>query len=203
MDKQSIRREIRAKLKTLSSDEIARKSTEINLQFENNMKLQETFQKAENLAFYMPLSNEVDVTPLLLDSLRNGRNCYLPRVIDDGRMEFFKLDNSVSLESQLESGCYGILEPLLSLEQLKKPFCYSDFADIAIIVPGLAFGRDFTRVGKGKGYYDRFFEKLDSEGFKVSKIAVCFDCQLFDSVPHDEYDKKVDIIVTESQLIVI
>ena len=203
MDKQSVRQEMRTKLRSLSHEEIARKSTEICKQFENSEKLQFVLQKSENLAFYMPLSNEVDVTPLLLDALREGRNCYLPRVIDDGNMEFFKIDNSVSLESQLESGCYGILEPLLTLERLKKPFCYSDFSDMAIIVPGLAFGRDFTRIGKGKGYYDRFFEKLELEGFKVFKIAVCFDCQLLDSVPHDKYDRKVDTIVTESQLIVI
>ena len=72
-------------------------------------------------------------------------------------------------------------------------------SDIIVIVPGLAFDKNYDRLGKGKGYYDRFFEKYDK--LNMTKVAICFECQLLESIPHDEHDKKVDIIVTENSVL--
>ena len=240
MTKAELRREIRQKLKSLSLETIAEKSRKICTRFESEPTLHDIFDKSENIAFFMPMATEVDVTPLILHAMSSGKNCYLPRVDTDENasqtMIFFKLDNSVPLERQLEKGSYGIREPLTTLprlpdlQQSDDVIFFGDLKDFVVIVPGLAFGRKydnkekydsvgelgFSRIGKGKGYYDRFFEKYDNwlltdtenmilhknmTSKTMTKIAVCFECQLFDAVPHENYDKKVDIIVTENAML--
>jgi 5-formyltetrahydrofolate cyclo-ligase len=61
-----------------------------------------------------------------------------------------------------------------------------------IIVPGVAFDKAGNRLGRGKGYYDRY---LACEGFRAYTIGVCYACQLCDALPCGEYDRKVDIVV--------
>ena len=65
-----------------------------------------------------------------------------------------------------------------------------------IIIPGVAFDRKKNRMGRGKGYYDRFLSKM-----KAPKMGICFEFQLFDDIPNDENDVKMDYIVSENELI--
>lgn len=65
--------------------------------------------------------------------------------------------------------------------------------DVAYI-PGIVFGKDKNRIGRGKGYYDRF---LSNNNIK-RKIWIWFDIQLVDTIPVDSHDQKMDGILTES-----
>lgn len=65
-----------------------------------------------------------------------------------------------------------------------------------VLVPGLAFGGRGERLGRGRGYYDRYLEN-----FTGIKIGVCFDEQIRQQVPMDEHDQKMDYIVSESLVI--
>jgi len=65
-----------------------------------------------------------------------------------------------------------------------------------VIVPGVAFDSKKNRLGRGKGYYDRFFRKQ-----KTLKIGVGFDFQLINSVPLNTWDKRLDLILTPSNTI--
>ena len=220
--KKILRKKIRSELRELTPEQIQQKSLSVleNFWKSNDESVQKARQKYENachILFYMPLPTEVNIVPLIEKAMKEGKNCYLPRIEDNEannddsttaslqNMTFYKLDNSLPLspsmpnakDSQLEVGKYDILEPKTSLEKFDsvKP-------DTIVIVPGLAFGRDRTRLGKGKGYYDKFFAQNMIFGAaeiaqNMTKLAFCFDCQLLDTVPHDKYDIKVDIIITE------
>ena len=63
------------------------------------------------------------------------------------------------------------------------------------IVPGSAFDRRLNRMGYGKGYYDRFLCNTH-----IKKVALAFGCQIVDAVPVDEYDVKMDCIITENEV---
>ena len=63
-----------------------------------------------------------------------------------------------------------------------------------IIVPGRAFSPDGVRLGRGRGYYDRY---LSREGFRALKIGVCFAEQLVGDIPSEEHDIRMDRIVSE------
>ncbi|MFH1120347.1 MAG: 5-formyltetrahydrofolate cyclo-ligase [Bacteroidota bacterium] len=62
-----------------------------------------------------------------------------------------------------------------------------------IVVPGIAFDKSNNRMGRGKGYYDRFLHSKNA-----TKAGVCFRFQLFDKIPAGEYDVKMDMVITNS-----
>ena len=90
----------------------------------------------------------------------------------------------------LKPGIFGIMEPI---EQ--KTTVDESEIDL-IIVPGVAFDRQLNRMGRGKGYYDRLLSTL-----QVPKIGICFDFQLQDMIPIEPFDKKMDMIITEKEVI--
>jgi 5-formyltetrahydrofolate cyclo-ligase len=60
-------------------------------------------------------------------------------------------------------------------------------------VPGIAFDAAGHRLGRGRGYYDRFLHSRD--GSYCVKIGVCFDFQKVDEVPVDAHDIAMDKVV--------
>ena len=65
-----------------------------------------------------------------------------------------------------------------------------------IVVPGVAFDRERNRLGRGKGYYDRLLSQL-----KASAIGICFDFQLKGQIPTEPFDRKMDLVITEKEII--
>ena len=65
----------------------------------------------------------------------------------------------------------------------------AEHMDVAVI-PGMAFDREGHRLGRGKGYYDRFLNRV-----QTYKIGVCFDFQMMDQLPHDPHDVMMDEII--------
>lgn len=66
-----------------------------------------------------------------------------------------------------------------------------------VLIPGLAFDASGTRLGRGKGYFDRALENNKT----TLKIGVGFEVQLLDSLPQEEHDVKMDFVVTEKRII--
>ncbi len=92
--------------------------------------------------------------------------------------------------SSLIPGMYGILEP--GSEQ--KGTLERELTDL-VLVPGAAFSRDFMRMGRGGGYYDRYL----SEYFGI-RVGVAREYMLFDKIPSEGHDQKVDILITEKKI---
>ena len=90
----------------------------------------------------------------------------------------------------LAAGAYGIREPQ------GGEACPAADIDV-MVVPGMAFTRDGRRLGRGKGYYDRY---LARDGFRAWCIGVCFGCQIVDDLPCEPFDRRVDEVVTGRSL---
>ena len=85
----------------------------------------------------------------------------------------------------LQAGAFGILEPTGKL--------FTDYKKIDVaVVPGMAFDKEGRRLGRGKGYYDRFLRLLPN----TYKIGICFSWQLVDHVPTDEHDILMDQVLS-------
>ena len=94
----------------------------------------------------------------------------------------------LSSPDKLIRGGYGIPEPI--------EFIPADIDDIDIsVIPGIAFDKSGMRIGFGKGYYDRFLAE-----FKGLRIGLCYELQLYDTLPHDLHDIPMDIIITEGNV---
>ncbi len=174
MDKSTLRAEIRARLNTVSSTEKANRSAMI---FDSLASLHDLCE-AHCVAAYMPLADEPDSREFV-ERMASETRVVIPRVEGDD-MEFFDYSPTC-----LKRGAFGIAEPQ-----------YGDAVDAAMIdvmiVPGRAFTRDGMRLGRGKGYYDRYMAR---NGFRATCIGVCFSEQLVDEIPCDSHDRRVDMVV--------
>ena len=93
----------------------------------------------------------------------------------------------------MEAGAYGIMEPG------GPAFTAYDDIDL-IIIPGVAFDVKHNRLGRGKGYYDRFLQQMQQmRQTHAYKIGVCFPHQLVDSIPVTTYDIPMDEVVSLSE----
>jgi len=159
--------------------------------------LEEKFSRAEHGPFalfsYMPYATEVDVTDVIRWCWAEGITVVAPKTVRGERAMTLHVIRSFD---DLESGAYGIREPVLSAPQLERE------ADIrAVLVPGLAFDPAGGRLGYGGGYYDTFFSRFRAAtGQDPLKLAPAFDLQLIPRVPMDEHDVRMDLIVTESRI---
>jgi len=82
---------------------------------------------------------------------------------------------------------YGIAEPHFD------PYKELALKDLdAVIVPGLAFDKNHHRLGRGKGYYDRFLSTLPKH---VTTVGLAFDFQLTDCLPTEAHDMRLQQII--------
>jgi 5-formyltetrahydrofolate cyclo-ligase len=73
---------------------------------------------------------------------------------------------------------------------------------VLVAAPGLAFDRQGNRIGRGKGYYDRFLAGAREETPGITAIGVCLSEQVVEAVPHGARDERLDGVVTESETII-
>lgn len=187
--KAELRGFIRGELKEKNEEELSKGSSLICDALRQNCK----FVRARSVAFFLPLKTEVNLIPLIELCMKEKRDCFIPLVTDVEKctMDFFKLDDKLSLSEQLKPGNFGILEPCIELPEMAAD-------EVFMLVPGMGFDTSFNRVGKGKGFYDRFFEKYKG---KITKAGICFDFQLLENVPADEHDIKMDLIFTDKRVL--
>ena len=136
----------------------------------------------KTIVAYYSLPDEVDTHGFIDWLIAEGKTVYLPKVISD---EYMVLCRYTGAESLCE-GVFGIMEPVG--EEL-----LADEAIDVVLVPGMAFDGEGNRLGRGKGYYDRFLKLLTNPHPKL--IGVCFDFQKVDMVPTEPTDVKVDVVV--------
>ena len=136
--------------------------------------------EARTILMYYSLPDEVDTHDAVNELVRRGKTVLLPRVIDGENMEIRIYEKP----EDLQEGSYGIMEPT------GKPFTDYAVIDVAV-VPGMAFDGSGRRLGRGKGYYDRFLPKA----VNACKIGVCFGFQKLEAVPADGNDVRMDRII--------
>ncbi|MEF9920942.1 MAG: 5-formyltetrahydrofolate cyclo-ligase [Erysipelotrichaceae bacterium] len=170
MDKQIIRKAILKQRKLLSKDAIEAKSTQVIKQLIPYLK------EYKCIAIYMACNGEVDLSPLL----KSDYDFVIPRV-EGNEMNFYEYHQDQLIESS-----FHILEPTNTIKIKKEQID-------CMIIPLVAFDLNKNRIGYGKGYYDRYLHKHD---FKT--IGVAYDFQQVASIPLDQFDIPLDMIITET-----
>jgi 5-formyltetrahydrofolate cyclo-ligase len=151
------------------------------------------------LAFFS-MNNEIDTRPVMEAILQTGKSLFVPRIKGED-LAFYQIGQN-DLESSAIRFGGGFREPEGDPRLILKP---EDFP-VLVITPGLAFDRRMNRLGRGKGYYDRFFASLDSKeshsaGRSYTALGLCMDCQVVEEVPVEPWDKRMDLLLTESGII--
>lgn len=150
--------------------------------------------KGMNVALYRALPGELDLHSLEKALKEHGANLSYPRVLASGGLEFLEVPDPHSLD-HWKTGPYGISEPHPELQKTDPKSFH------CVVVPGVAFGRSGERVGRGKGYYDRFLSHIAplEHGNGALRVALAFDFQLFPQLEQKDWDQPVHWIMTEQQ----
>ena len=174
MNKNEIRRQILKKRLSLSKKSLAAKSKIIC----QKLKKMTGFKNAKTILFYVPIKNEIDILPLLKQSLKT-KIVLLPKIsgkiIQPCRIKSLK---------NLETGPFQIPQP-----KKNCPVVEASTVEL-VIVPAIAFDHSGHRIGFGFGYYDKLLKKL-----RCPKIGLAYDFQIVENVPRTTHDQQVDFVV--------
>lgn len=179
LEKQIVRKRIKALIKELTEQEKSLLSQQISAKLEQN----ERFVNAQTVMLFASLPDEVD-TSILLQKYKNKKNILLPVVKGDKLLLRHFQDFN-----HMQKGAFGIQEPVClgnAFTDLKK-------IDL-VITPGVAFDQSLHRLGRGKGFYDRFFSQ--SAMNDTYKIGICFPCQLVTELPTETHDILMNEVVS-------
>ena len=146
------------------------------------------YSTAKVVMFYVHFRSEVQTGALLAESLRSGKQVVVPYCQPD-RLGLFRLRD---LE-ELAPGTLGIPEPKPALRGLRHRLATPAELDL-IVVPGVAFDRRGTRLGHGRGYYDKLLAQVRPDALLA---GVAFQCQIFPEIPTAPHDVPMDLVITE------
>lgn len=187
----TVRTSVLSQLGALSDRDISQRSSLVIANFFDSV---DWVWKDKRVALYRSLKNEVQLTELEKGLLKAGAVLCYPRIIDAQAMKMqFVQVNDPSQPGNWEAGPYGGMEPQAQFNSVDVGTL--DF----IITPGLAFGRSGERIGRGKGYYDRYL----AESSRALRLALTFDFQLFPALQQNPWDQRVHWVFTETDRVVV
>ena len=177
MDKKSQRRHLKFALANISD------------KLEQSESIAEFIKCAElpkgSICIYNSIASEVD-TKALIEYFCNMREVYLP-VVDGEDIALVNVDK----DTKYAEGAWGIYEPI------GKRLAPQDVRPSVTVTPLLGVDRRLNRLGKGKGYYDRYFAKTDT-----FKVGLAFREQVVEKVYADDWDKPLDMLITPDGIII-
>ena len=182
MNKDELRHAMRARRRALSQEEQRRASLAVL----ERVRAFAPYREARSVMAYMACRGELDLSPVLLDALAQGKTLLLPRCEAPGIMTARRVTELL----QLAAGAYGLMEPA----QCCAVFPPEEIN--LIFVPGTAFDRSGGRLGQGGGYYDRFLART-----RALTVGVCHDFALIARVPAEAHDARMDYILTPGALL--
>lgn len=182
--KKELRQKVRKVLAAMKPDEIAAHSAAAT----DLLIGTHEYKQAQVIMVFLSLPTEIDTTSLVLHAWQDHKRVLAPKVSwEQRRMMPVEVR---SLTSDLMESSMGLREPASGVP---IPVSIIDL----VVVPGLAFDESGNRLGRGRGFYDRF---LAHPEFAGTSCALAFEAQLLPEVPAGPLDRPVDMLVTDRKV---
>lgn len=177
-EKVRIRREVRKLKKSLTDEEKQLSAIAVFRKIESRPE----FIKAKTILLYWSMPDELP-THDFIKKWSISKSILLPVVIGHHMTirPFIK-------EDRLKRNEFNVMQPMTGHD-------YLEMVDL-VIVPGVAFDRKKRRLGRGKGYYDKYLKNK-----KIKKWGLCYDLQLYDKVPTSSFDITMNKVFTPLEII--
>lgn len=173
LTKAKIRSKILYKLRTQKEAERESKSRAIK----DMLFRLRVFNKAKRVMFYITFGGEVETKDMIKEAQKLGKIIAVPICKKNRIIKACLLGKN----SKMARGPYGIWEPV------QKECLNLKYLDL-VIAPGVAFDKKGLRLGRGKGYYDRFLKRLSP---KTTSVGLAFDFQILPAIPAATHDVSV------------
>lgn len=183
------RKRARAELKSYFSDkELARQCAQAVASCFLGSK---EYKNAGTIFAYMAMPDEIDLSDIVNRALEDGKKVCVPRMYPDSNdMDFYYI-KSLS-DSFVKDEKYGILEPSCDCPKV-------DVKEISgnsvFLCPGLAFNLEGARLGRGKGYYDKYLNRVNTKD--VVLCGVCTVNVITKAIPCEENDVRMTHLLNE------
>jgi len=209
--KQLLRKSIRSKLREVPVEQIREESQKV---WDRLLGLP-AYREAKSVGLFLSMpSGEICTAAAIRDATESGKDIYVPQVgknFEQADMELLKVPKAAVGADGGEVPLFyhgwprnkwGIPEPPPDATlSVAKP------GDIdVLVVPGLGFDRNGDRLGQGKGYYDRFIERMmmvPGQRKPPLLVSVGLSCQLVDSIPVQQYDRRMDVVLLPDETIFV
>jgi 5-formyltetrahydrofolate cyclo-ligase len=171
---------LRTKIRKLLADFPKDQKIIADEKIRNNLINFPLYKNAQSVCFYYSTDQEVDTRNIIESELKQKiKQIILPR-ISGNHLDLYEIKSI----SDLEKNKWDLWEPKITCRKV-------DINEVDLfIVPGLAFDKDGWRLGRRMGFYDRLLREV-----RKPKIAICYNFQLIDNIPHDENDIAADYII--------
>jgi len=153
----------------------------------------EAWRRADTVLTFLSMPHELDTSAVISAARAKGKRVAVPRIEGDDLRFLVLPRDAVTLPRDR----WGIPEPDPSWQALDL----ARAARVLVTAPGLAFDRRCNRLGRGRGYYDRFLASARAAAKSITVIGICLSEQLVVAVPHDDHDQVLDAVVTEAETI--
>ena len=147
-------------------------------------ELKKKIFKYKIIGSYYPVNFEADTFQLMKMFKQKGYKLSLPVISSKYDMNFY----TWNLNDPLYVNKYGIPEPKSKIKVIPS----------ILLIPMVAYDKRLNRLGYGGGYYDRFLKKYEKKN--ILKIGLAITCQEVKKLPTNNFDKKMDYILTEKKL---
>jgi len=185
MEKGQLREKFQKRLLELSDEQRSQKSKKAC----RNLISTRQFQSASVVMMYLSLPHEVDTSEAILCAWQLNKIVAVPKVSWQQRHMIPVRINS--LETGFSTEVAGLRNPVTGVPV--------PFEEIELVVtPGLGFDRDGNRLGRGGGYYDKFFTNHELD---VSRCGFAFSEQVIREVLATSKDEPVDFLVTDDEIL--
>ncbi len=181
--------ELRKELRKILIDIGPTQRTEKSRQACKNLVSTESFKKANVVMLFLSLPNEIDTSDAILNAWQHNKIVTVPKISWEQRHILPVEINS--LETGFSTEVPGLRNPITGLPSPLKEI------DL-VVTPGLGFDHRGNRIGRGGAYYDRFFS---NPNLKAKRCGFAFSEQYLESVPVDDSDIPMDMLVTDKDVI--
>ena len=189
--KKQLRRNLRGRLELLDERQILARSVAVH----DRLFASPWWGPARWVFVYLAMPFEVETAPVVTRAYREARGVAIPR-IEGSEIVFYRYEGRTK---ELVPNQFGILEP----DPLWVPVdpLALDQDPLLVLCPGLGFDRTLRRIGRGKGYYDRFLARLRSGRLASRAVGLAFQEQLEPEIPVCPHDQLLDGLITDRELI--
>jgi 5-formyltetrahydrofolate cyclo-ligase len=191
MNKPELRTAMKAVLKGIGVKELSERSARMTAR----LAATPAWERADLVLSFLSMPHEVDTAEMIATARAQGKAVAVPRIEgDDIRFVLLPADARA-----LPRDAWGIPVPDPRWEGLDL----SRWVHPLMAAPGLAFDRRGNRLGRGKGYYDRFLASARKLAPAIVLIGVCLSEQLVEAVPHTGEDQPLNGIVTDTETVLL
>jgi 5-formyltetrahydrofolate cyclo-ligase len=197
MSQQAMKQSLRQSIIAARQKLMAAERTHFSQVISKYIRQLDSYRQAQTVLAYMSFGAEFETEAWVRQALQDGKQVWLPRVNSSTKQ--LDLYHIRDLQLDLAPGKWEIPEPRVDRCDRMEGLGEIDF----ILLPGVAFARDGSRLGYGGGFYDKLLERIEKVGSDnpPSLVAAAFSMQLVEDIPQEATDRKVEWLLTENEVI--